>query len=100
MTFTPEKEANSSPSKHRLPPIRLGGNAINQGANRPILMSLFAPVMRPSAVQKLSVRLSTASAASLVDSLRDGWAWQMRAMSSLLARKAMATQASAISSLA
>ena len=34
MTFTSEKGANSSPSKHRLPPIRLGGNAINQRANQ------------------------------------------------------------------
>src|SRR5690606_9952862 len=48
--------------------------------------------------QKFSVRLSTASAASFVLSLSDGCAWQMRAMSSLLALNSIAITASATSS--
>ena len=48
--------------------------------------------------QKFSVRLSTASAASFVASDSEGCAWQMRAMSSALARNSMATTASAINS--
>src|SRR5690606_40376876 len=50
--------------------------------------------------QKFSVRLSTASAASLVASDSEGCAWQMRAMSSALALNSIATTASAINSLA
>ena len=43
--------------------------------------------------------MSTASAASFVASDSDGWAWQMRAMSSALALNSIATTASEINSL-
>src|SRR6185503_16343217 len=48
----------------------------------------------------LSERFSTASAASRITSDIDGWAWQMRAMSSEEAPNSIATTASAMSSLA
>ena len=54
---------------------------------------------RPTARQRFSVRLSTASAASLVASESEGWAWQMRARSSDEAPNSIATTPSAISSL-
>ena len=41
-------------------------------------------------------RPATASAASLIASLRVGWAWQVRAMSSAAAPNSMASTASAI----
>src|SRR6185503_7008031 len=45
---------------------------------------------------RLRVRLLTASAASFIASDSDGWAWQMRAMSSDAALNSIATTASAI----
>src|ERR1700745_3959039 len=46
--------------------------------------------------QKLIARLATASADSLIASLKVGWAWQVRAMSSDEAPNSMATAASPI----
>src|SRR5437667_9363867 len=56
------------------------------------------PASLKNCLQKFSDRLSTASAASLVASESEGWAWQMRAMSSLDAPNSIATTASEINS--
>src|SRR6516164_764781 len=49
-----------------------------------------------TAYQKLIARLATASAASLIASLKVGWAWQVRAISSDEAPNSIATAASPI----
>ena len=82
----------------RLERAQLPGVGTEAALAPSLLVKILERHVGPRLDQKFKLRLSTASAASLVDSLSEGWAWQMRAMSSALALNAIATTASAINS--